>query len=128
MAQISEAQKRAYKKYRKKNLEKFREYAKKHRKVKNESKTIKYIDYIDLIKEYSKTMHYAKIATELQKRIPDKTFNRSSIRFFCIANDIKCQIKKVKKREPKPTLTPEQRIIAKKKEPKRIMKKIKKRF
>lgn len=115
MAKISEAQKRAYKKYRKKNLEKFREYAKKHRKVKNESKTTKYIDYIDLIKEYSKTMHYAKIATELQKRIPDKTCNRSSIRFFCIANNIKCQIKKVKKREPKPTLTPEQTIIARKK-------------
>ena len=115
MAQISEAQKRAYKKYRKKNLEKFREYAKKHKKVKDESKATKYIDYIDLIKEYSKTMHYAKIATELQKQIPDKNFDRSNIRLFCIANDIKCQIKKVKKREPKPTLTPEQRIIAKKK-------------
>ena len=115
MAKISKAQKKAYKKYRKKNPEKFREYAKKHRKVKNESKTTKYIDYIDLIKEYGKTMHYAKIATELQKQIPGKNFNRCNVRYFCIANDIKCQIKEVKKHEPKPTLIPKQRIIAGKK-------------
>jgi hypothetical protein len=59
-------------------------------------------------------MHYAKIATELQKQIPDKNFSRYGVRFFCIANDIKCQIKEVKKREPKPILTPEQRMAARK--------------
>ena len=108
MAKVSEAQKRAVKKYRENNLKKFREYAKKHKKVKDESKATKYIDYIDLIKEYSKTMHYAKIATELQKQIPDKNFHRSSVRFFCIANDIKCQTRPI-------CLTPEERATAYKK-------------
>jgi hypothetical protein len=58
-------------------------------------------------------MHYAKIATELQKQIPDKTFNRANIRLFCIANDIKCQTKQAQKRSPRLILTPEQRSIIK---------------
>lgn len=113
MAKISEAQKKAYKKYREDNKEKFREYAARHRKAKGIKATTRYIDYIDLIKEYSKTMHYAKIATELQKKIPDKTFNRASMRLFCIANEIKCQTKQAKKRIPRIKLTPEQRSIIK---------------
>jgi hypothetical protein len=113
MAKISEAQKKAYKKYRKNNKEKFREHAARCRKAKGVKATTKYIDYIDLIKEYSKTMHYAKIATELQKQIPDKTFNRANIRLFCIANDIKCQTKQAQKRSPRLILTPEQRSIIK---------------